>query len=253
MPNFGFFFSNFVLLPTLGFTTGVITFIKPWPTLSKDEINKIKSNTFTNEDVLSRLQKETLPEIIESSKKENSTTTVVSQGQLLPLPHHKYHIGKALLSRKGQIEIDPIITRNSEEVNAIFHFGSGLINEKGYIHKGIVALAMDEVLCYCGFPHLPSKKGVTAKLDLEYLQDIPSDTTVLLNCKVKEVKGRKCVITGELISLPNSYNGNSHWYDNIFFGNNRNNKKDSTVYATGKCILVEPKWFKYLKWIDIFG
>lgn len=136
----------------------------------------------------------------------------------------------------------------------IYHLGAELGNRDGNVHKGLLSLLLDEALCYCGFPLLPSKRGVTARLSLEFLEDIPVDTTIMLKASVKEIKGRKCIIEGHLEQFPSespSKNGIKNWNLLRIWGSN-DKREVAKKFANANCVLVEPTWFKYFKWLDMF-
>ena len=100
------------------------------------------------------------------------------------------------------------------------------------IHNDVVSTILDECLCACGFSKLPSKKGVTAKLSIDFLNQARPESTVVLRAKVTEAKGRKVVIQGRLELLAAA----AH---------------ESIPIASAECVLVEPKWFKYFSWLQL--
>lgn len=89
-------------------------------------------------------------------------------------------------------------------------------------------------------PRLPSKRGVTAKLNLKFNREIPADSTVILTATVRESKGRKCIIDGEL----QIFSDKVHTLPSLW------GEKEPNVEA--ECILVEPKWFKYFSRLNMF-
>ncbi|QEL62169.1 hypothetical protein SBP28_004180 [Candidozyma auris] len=95
------------------------------------------------------------------------------------------------------------------------------------LHNGITATILDEGLCACGFSSLPSKRGVTANLTIDFKNQAQPQSTVVLRAKVAEAKGRKVVIDGTLSTFPTHLG-----------------EKPMEI-ASAKCVLVEPKWFKY--------
>ncbi|ODQ78455.1 hypothetical protein BABINDRAFT_24586, partial [Babjeviella inositovora NRRL Y-12698] len=146
--------------------------------------------------------------------------------------HQDYHVGMGLLYGPSKLEIDPILFINKEarELTSFYHLGSNLVAaEDGKIHNGLLATLIDESLCVAGFPYLPAGKGVTAKLSINFHKQIKGDTTVVLNAKVAELKGRKCVIRGTIQEAGKS-----------------------VILADAECILVQPKWFKYISKLQIF-
>ncbi len=64
------------------------------------------------------------------------------------------------------------IFRNKEsgEVVNVIWFGGAISGWPGVTHGGISATIMDETLWRCAIPRFPSKTGVTANLNLNYLK-----------------------------------------------------------------------------------
>ncbi|CAL9735795.1 MIOREX complex component 3 [Monosporozyma servazzii] len=247
--------NRFVILPAAGITCGFVTFGKTWPDDSnsltlKDSTSesskrqgafKPLSITLQRQDILEKISK--LHIFKELMKNENVKHEVQSEN--IPIGHRPYHVGQGQLFGPKKLEIDPLIFKDEvmKSLVIFYHLGSDLSNENNKIHKGILSLLLDEGLCYCGFPLLPSKRGVTAKLMLDFKKEIPSDTTVVLRAKVSELKGRKCVIKGTLEAVPKK---------NIFQYLCGIEPSHGETYVSAECILVEPKWFKYLNWLHIF-
>lgn len=247
--------NRFFLLPTAGVTFGFITFAKAWPddsaalTLKDPVLQTAKHNSryeplspiAQRQDILDKISK--LP--LYKKLKENPHVDHTVQSENIPTGHRPYHVGQGQLFGPKKLEIDPVIFR--DEINkflvVFYHLGSDLSNENNKIHKGILSLLLDEGLCYCGFPYLPNKRGVTAKLTLDFKKDIPSDTTVVLRAKVNQLKGRKCIINGTLEAIPRK---------NFFQYICGIEPKHGDIYVSAKCILVEPKWFKYFSWLPMF-
>ncbi|KAK6882295.1 hypothetical protein K6H10_000935 [Candida tropicalis] len=152
-----------------------------------------------------------------------------------PDQHHKNYVNTGLLFGPDLMEIDPVvfIDENVGELTSFYHLGDKLISQDGQIHNGVVSTILDEGLCSAGFPLLPSKKGVTAKLSIDFKNQAPPQSTVVLHAKVKEHKGRKVVIEGYLETLP------------------VNKSEKPLLIAESRCVLVEPKWFKYFRWLQV--
>ncbi|ODV67448.1 hypothetical protein HYPBUDRAFT_152389 [Hyphopichia burtonii NRRL Y-1933] len=180
-------------------------------------------------------------EQIEKSKEYQALLTEGNSKQYygshaFPEQHMKNYVGSGLLFGPNLFEIDPILFLNEEKgtLTGFYHLGDQLISQDGEIHNGVVSTILDEGLCSCGFPQLPSKKGVTAKLSINFQNQAPPNSTVVLKAHISESKGRKVVIDGTLETLPL-----------------REGDKP-LVIADSKCILVEPKWFKYFSWAQVF-
>lgn len=248
--------NRFVLLPVAGVSLGFASFVKAWPDDShsltlEDSVppsRQKKDGSYQpvplhlqRQDILDKISKlHIYKELMENNNVENRV-----QSEHIPTGHRQYHVGQGELFGPKKLEIDPLIFNDTvtKSLVVFYHLGSDLSNENNKIHKGILSLLLDEGLCYCGFPLLPSQRGVTAQLKLDFKKEIPADTTVILRAKVGELKGRKCVINGTLESVPSK---------NIFqyiFGIEPSRGE---TYVSAKCILVEPKWFKFVKWLSIF-
>ncbi|QLQ79084.1 hypothetical protein HG537_0B04320 [Torulaspora globosa] len=236
-----------LVLPVFGFTLGLGYFIKAWPdeagsmTLQDSDSSRKKGQSnlqLQRHDIVDKITRHGLyQKLINDPNYEHSL-----QSHKIPPGHRAYHVGQGVLFGPDKLAIDPLILTNTKkhEVVIFYHLGKDLGNEKGKIHKGVLSLILDEALCYCGFPTLPSKRGVTAKLDIQFDKDIPADSTIVLKARVSEFKGRKCVIEGTLESLPTVYNS---WINALW---------RPSQYAKAKCILVEPRWFKYIGWLNVF-
>lgn len=245
--------NRFILLPTFGFTAGAATFIKGWP----DESDALSLKDSMQEDHRSNGSRQSLylqrPDILKKVSQlalykkllrdPDMEHSVQSEG--MPAGHRFYHVGQGQLFGPGKLEIDPLIFRNVKDgkIVVFYHLGKELSNEKGMIHKGVLSLLLDEGLCYCGFPKLPNKRGVTARLGLHFEKDIPMDSTIILRAQVTQCEGRKCIIDGSLEAIP------SNGIFNKILGNNSSN---GTMYVKSNCVLVEPKWFKYFGWFTTF-
>ncbi|SMN21305.1 similar to Saccharomyces cerevisiae YBL095W Putative protein of unknown function [Maudiozyma saulgeensis] len=245
-----------VILPTAGFTLGVATFIKGWPDESdaltlEDPIKDVakvlgKSKQplhLQRSDILYKISK--LPLYKELMVDPDVKHTFQSEG--IPQGHRFYHVGQGQLFGPGKLEIDPLVFMNEKkgEIVVFYHLGKDLANERGQIHKGVLSLLLDEGLCFCGFPKLPNRRGVTAKLSIEFAKEIPQDSTIVLKAHVSDSKGRKCIIDGSLESIPQR---------NIFNKILRQGGSgNGTIFVRSKCILVEPKWFKYFSWVNLFN
>ncbi|SCU97611.1 LADA_0H07184g1_1 [Lachancea dasiensis] len=230
--------SKFIFTPIAGFGLGLATFLQCWPAVNENRLKTLTLKRPLEEqrrDIIHQLQKHEI--FRDLMRRENVEQW--SQSEKISQPHRDSHVGQGLLYGPGRLEIDPLVLHDpdSQELVVFYHLGHNLNNEKGKVHKGVVALLLDEALCYCGFPTLPNKAGVTAKLDINFCHDVPTDCTVVLKAHVIESRGRKCVIGGSLQTLPSR-----SWYTPW-------KAESSTVLATATCILVEPKWFKYAKWM----
>ena len=164
---------------------------------------------------------------------QNKNNVVSRHSDSFPSQHKKNHVGSGLLFGPGLFELDPILFANDQtgDLVGFYHLGTGLVSQDGLIHNGITATILDEGLCRCGFAQLASKKGVTANLTIDFHEQAPADTTVVLRARVKSAKGRKVVISGKLTTLPST-------------------GEEPVEIASASCIMVEPRWFRYLRWLE---
>ncbi|ODV58306.1 Mrx3p ASCRUDRAFT_26300, partial [Ascoidea rubescens DSM 1968] len=154
----------------------------------------------------------------------------------IPKSYQTNQVSQGLLYGSNKIDIDPIYFLNKQEgvLKGFYHVGSDLNNKNSRLHNGIVSIMLDEGLCYCGFNRLPSKRGVTAKLSIDFVNEIKTDATLVLRAKIVSSKGRKVVIDGHVETLP------------------LNEYEAPIRVANANCILVEPRWFKYFRWVKVF-
>lgn len=233
-----------LLLPALGFSLGMGCFIRAWP----DEAGSMTLQDNSSSQRQSGLQLQRM-DVLETIRRNGLYRKLIQdpdfdhsvQSEKIPSGHRAYHVGQGILFGPDKLAIDPVILMDDKrrEVVIFYHFGKDLANEKGQVHKGVLSLVLDEALCYCGFPTLPNKRGVTAKLDIEFQNGIPADSTIVLRAHVSESKGRKCVIEGTLESVPRF---TDPWLGRLW---------KPSVYASATCVLVEPKWFKFFGWLNV--
>lgn len=205
---------------TTPFIAGTIAF-GAFP-LKKSQWKPTETND--NQEILEKIKQSSLYKELEGNKE----FVQHSARDQFPEQHHKNMVTAGLWYGDNMFEASPIIfSDNKERLYAFYHLGNKLVSEDGKIHNGITSTILDEGLCATGFPLLPSKKGVTAKLSIDFLNQAPSNSLVVLKANVVEHKGRKVVIKGSLETLSD----------------------DPVVIAHGNCVLVEPKWFKYFSWL----
>ncbi|AGO13601.1 AaceriAGL278Cp [[Ashbya] aceris (nom. inval.)] len=212
------------VLPLAGFAAGFLAFGQPWPaTETPGERTAKRPLSGQRVEVLEELEQ------MEEFRRLVREHGGVSHSEIIPAGHRNNNVMQGLLFGDAHMEIDPVMFYDEEnrEFTAFYHLGHKLADEKESVHKGVLALMLDEALCFCGFPALPNKMGVTARLAIDYEREVPVDSTVVLRAAVQEVKGRKCVIRGTLEALPR-----------------RGETEPPVVYARAECVLVEPKWFK---------
>lgn len=152
--------------------------------------------------------------------------TVMDVDKIVPEAHRFNQVSRGLLNLN-----EPIIMTNRKSGKLVM-FGKAdsddIVGLDGKIHNGILLTLLDESLCFCGFDKLPNKRGVTANLKVDFAKKLQPNNAFILDAQVTEARGRKVTINGKIESL----NGDP--------------------IATASCLLVEPKWFKYFSWIDLF-
>lgn len=217
-----------VSTPLIAFGLGFAVFPKDW---RKSNFQDSKL-THINDSVIKKIM--STPEFKELEA--NKSLKSYYSSEIFPEQHRKNYVASGLLFGPDLFEIDPIIFLDDKvgELTSFYHLGGKLISLDGQIHNGAVSTILDEGLCACGFPLLPSKKGVTAKLLIDFTNQAPPNSTVILRAKVKEAHGRRVTIQGYLETLP------------------LEEGEQPLRIAESECILVEPKWFKYFTWLQVF-
>lgn len=212
-------------VPVVAFGAGFVLFPPQW---RKGQWQPTKL-TRINTSVMEKIESSALYKQLE----KDSATIKYYTSEMFPEQHHKNHVGTGLLFGPNLFEVDPVLFINESkgELTGFYHLGKELISQDGLIHNGVIATILDEGLCACGFAHLPSKKGVTANLKIDFHNQAPPDSTVVLQAKVVEHKGRKVVIEGKLTTFSVD-------------------AAHTTDIASSRCVLVEPKWFRYFRWLD---
>lgn len=186
--------------------------------------------THFNADVMTKLQQSRLYQQLDN----DANVVKYYSSERFPVQHRKNHVGSGLLFGPDLFEVDPVVFLDDTkgELTAFYHLGSRLNSDDGQIHNGVSSTILDEGLCACGFSKLPSKKGVTANLSIDFKNQAPPNSTVVLRAHVVEAKGRKVVIEGTLSTFP--LDGSAEF-----------------DIASARCVLVEPKWFKYFRWLQL--
>jgi len=82
----------------------------------------------------------------------------------------------------GRVSVAPIAFADGEgtELYAVCHIGRDLCGPHGMVHDGILATIVDESLARCCFPALPNRIGVTANLNITFLNPLPADSYILI-------------------------------------------------------------------------
>lgn len=260
---------DYVLIPSVGLLAG-LSFMKPWPKLDKIKHDDYENKLVEDPDAIKKLNTH-LSKRYKIHDKNSTDFKMSKQTELIPKEHSHNHVGINLFRHPERFCIDPVFVRHNNpkdydgnELSCYFHLGKQFQDDgNSNTYKGALTLIMDEVLCFTGFPKLPNKRGVTASLELDFMDHkIPTDQLLVLNCKITEQKGRKCITTCELSTVEDDIYYNKYNSSRISFLWTMRSyiksyfvqpKPEDRVLARGRCVLVEPKWFKYVSWIDVFS
>ncbi|ANZ77320.1 BA75_04479T0 [Komagataella pastoris] len=228
-----------ILLAGTFFAGGYVTMVRPWPTsFTMFDVERQKNlfkygKRFNNDVVIQSIRQS---KAFQAYAKDEGYK-LITHSEILPEQMLTNHVSQGIMAGERHLEIDPIVFLDEEggRIRVFYQLGSDLVGSDNKIHNGLIATLLDEQLCLCGFKKLPSGKGVTAQLTINFENKVDPGSTVVLKGQVMEAKGRKCIIKGNIETL--SYN---------------DRQEESTNIASAQCVLVEPKWFKYLSWLKVF-
>lgn len=213
-------FKKSIFLPMTGLATGFVFFIVKLnvsdPPRGKPPLQQI--------DIVQSLQND------QSYKTLEKTYKGLTYSQMIPNLLRGNNICEDILFDRDRMGNNSMFFKDTKKSSLTAYYYLNYKTKKT-VDNGVLALLFDECLCYCGFSSLPNGKGFTARLDITFERNVPLNTLVVLKAQVLEVKGHKCVINGTLESVPSS---------------DDNSNAPPVLYAHARCLLVEPKWFKYL-------
>ncbi len=89
-----------------------------------------------------------------------------------------------------------VVRRHDGEVVAEATLGLAYEGPPSYLHGGMSALFMDQLLGAAAIA--AGLWGMTAHLELDYRGPVPLETPLVMRARVAENRGRKSVITGEI-------------------------------------------------------
>ena len=89
-----------------------------------------------------------------------------------------------------------VVRRHDGEVVAEATLGLAYEGPPSYLHGGMSALFMDQLLGAAAIA--AGLWGMTARLELDYRGPVPLETPLVMRARVAENRGRKSVITGEI-------------------------------------------------------
>ncbi|SHO76132.1 Similar to S.cerevisiae protein YBL095W (Putative protein of unknown function) [Malassezia sympodialis ATCC 42132] len=119
--------------------------------------------------------------------------------------------------RSGGMEGDGLV---------VVHFGKNMCGYKGIVHGGLLATVFDEALGRTAFYGLPSRLGVTGKLELSYRKPVRAERFYLVETRITESVGRKCFVSGSLLD-----------------------PQTRQVMVEAHAVFIEPRWAKYISWM----
>jgi len=93
---------------------------------------------------------------------------------------------------KLSFELDEV----GQRVRGAFRAGAEYQGEPGFVHGGIIATLLDEVMGKVN--RFRNVRAVTAELHIEYLRPVPIEQEVLLEAWPVENKGRSLYNSGEI-------------------------------------------------------
>ena len=181
---------DYLLIPSVGLMAG-LSFMKPWPRLDKLKQDH-EDRLVEDPNAIKQLNKH-LGSVYKIGDSDSADYKISKQSELIPKEHSHNHVGINLFRHPERFCIDPVFVRhkipdnyNGYELSCYFQLGKQFVDDNNSnTYKGALTLIMDEVLCFTGFPKLPNKRGVTAALEIDFMDHkIPADQLLVLNCKI---------------------------------------------------------------------
>lgn len=114
------------------------------------------------------------------------------------------------------------------------HLGEHLSGHKEIIHGGLLATLLDELACRLAFQNFPSKKGVTANLNIAYKKPCYVNSYILVRCDVVKKEGRKCWVKAVVFHVP------------LDTTSPREVETSPNLLTECECLVIEPKWVQQL-------
>ncbi len=143
-----------------------------------------------------------------------------------------------------KIPVPPIMFTKGdkgEELIAISYLGADLCGHVGIIHGGMMATILDEGLARCCFAALPSKVGVTARLEIDFRRPTKCEGFVVLKARTQRVEGRKAWVKGRVEVMPM---GEEEAMRKEGKGEVAPYDERGEVLVEAEGLFVEPKWAK---------
>ncbi|KAL9595139.1 MAG: hypothetical protein Q9219_006627 [cf. Caloplaca sp. 3 TL-2023] len=165
----------------------------------------------------------------------------------LPEAMRRHSLTGSTLMGDNKIVVPPLMFTKGQgkELIAISYLGSDLCGHVGIIHGGLLATMLDEGLARCCFAALPSKVGVTARLEIDYRKVCKSDGFVVLKARTEKVEGRKAWVKGrvEVLGVGDEVGavGQGEQKEGLF---SPFDEIGGNVVVEAEGLFVEPKWAK---------
>ncbi|KAL9629403.1 MAG: hypothetical protein Q9204_005289 [Flavoplaca sp. TL-2023a] len=162
----------------------------------------------------------------------------------MPSVMQQHSLTASTLMGDTKIPVPPIMFTKGdkgEELIAISYLGADLCGHVGIIHGGMMATMLDEGLARCCFAALPSKVGVTARLEIDFRRPMKCDGFVVLKARTQRVEGRKAWVKGRVEVLPT---GEGEAMRKEGKGEVAPYDESGEVLVEAEGLFVEPKWAK---------
>lgn len=115
-----------------------------------------------------------------------------------------------------------------------FHLGSKLSGHSLIVHGGLLATLLDELTCILAFQNFPSKKGVTANLNINYFKPCMINSYVMVKCTLIKKSGRKCWVKGQIYKLDLDADIEGSVPDFV--------ERKENLLSECECLVIEPRW-----------
>ena len=136
-----------------------------------------------------------------------SWTRTPARSVLTVAPEHREdHLTASTLQGPGKMTTPPYVYFNDieGEVLAVYHLGTKLSGYAGMVHGGTICTLLDECLGRACFPRLPSKVGVTARMEVDFKGAIRSDSVIIIHARTESIEGRKAWAVAEILGAQDS-------------------------------------------------
>ncbi|PVH80164.1 hypothetical protein DL98DRAFT_515652 [Cadophora sp. DSE1049] len=122
----------------------------------------------------------------------------------LPIPERSARLTTGPLAGARALGGYQRVFQNAEtgETVTVVWFGGAIAGWPGVTHGGVIATVMDESLGRCAIRQFPSRSGVTANLELNYLKPVVTNSFYVIRAVPEQgVTERKCWVQGRLETL----------------------------------------------------